>query len=94
MRTTLTLDPDVAALAKQIQRRRGRRFKTIVNEALRRGLHTMAAPPTRPVAYQTPAADLGRGLAGSLDDIAEVLAVAEGEASGAPRRCRPAGLTR
>ena len=79
MRTTLSLDPDVAALAQRMQQVRGESFKTIVNEALRRGLRAMAAPPTQAVPYRTPAADLGPCLTGSLDDVAEVLAVAEGE---------------
>ena len=79
MRTTLTLDPDVAALAERMQRVRGQSFKTIVNEALRHGLRAMAAPSGQPAAYRTPAVDLGRCRIGSLDDIAEALAVAEGE---------------
>ena len=79
MRTTLSLDPDVAALAQRMQQVRGESFKTVVNEALRRGLHAMAAPSRQPVPYRTPAVDLGPCLAGSLDDVAEVLAVAEGE---------------
>lgn len=79
MRTTLTLDPDVAALAERMQRVRGQSFKAIVNEALRCGLRAMAAPAGRPAAYRTPAVDLGRCRMGSLDDVAEALAVAEGE---------------
>ena len=79
MRTTLSLDPDVAALAQRMQQVRGESFKTIVNEALRRGLRAMAVPPTQSVPYRTPTVDLGRCLAGSLDDVAEVLAVAEGD---------------
>ena len=79
MRTTLTLDPDVAALAQRMQQLHGRSFKAIVNEALRRGLRAMAAPSVRQVVHSTPAVDLGRCLAGSLDDVAEALAVAEGE---------------
>ena len=79
MRTTLTLDPDVAALAERMQRVRGQSFKAIVNEALRHGLRAMAAPASRSVVYRTPAVDLGRCLIGSLDDVVEVLAVAEGE---------------
>ena len=79
MRTTLTLDPDVAALAERMQRVRGESFKAIVNEALRYGLRAMAAPSGQPVNYRTPAVDLGRCLVGSLDDVTEVLAVAEGE---------------
>ena len=79
MRTTLTLDPDVAALAQRMQQARGQSFKTVVNEALRHGLRAMAAPSAPSVPYRTPAVDLGRCLAGSLDDVAEALAVAEGE---------------
>lgn len=38
MRTTLTLDEDLARRLKQLARREGRSFKEVVNEALRRGL--------------------------------------------------------
>jgi hypothetical protein len=38
MRTTLTLDPDVAAKLKEEARRRGVSFKEAVNSSLRRGL--------------------------------------------------------
>jgi predicted transcriptional regulator len=38
MRTTLTLDDDLARRLKQLARREGRPFKEVVNEALRRGL--------------------------------------------------------
>ena len=79
MRTTLTLDPDVAALAQRMQRERGQSFKAIVNDALRHGLRAMAAPAGQPIAYQTPAVDLGRCRLGGLDDVAEALAVAEEE---------------
>ncbi len=79
MRTTLTLDPDVAALAERMQRVRGQSFKAIVNEALRSGLRAMEVPSGESVAYKTPAVDLGRCMVGSLDDVAEVLALAEGE---------------
>lgn len=79
MRTTLTLDPDVAAMAQRMQQTRGGSYKAIINEALRRGLRGMAAPVSRVDAYRTPAVDLGRCLVGSLDDVAEALAIAEGE---------------
>jgi hypothetical protein len=74
MRTTLTLDEDVAALLARVQKARKASLKAIVNEALRQGLSQMAAPTrSRPF-------DAGKCLVGSLDDVAEVLAVAEGEA--------------
>jgi hypothetical protein len=47
MRTTLTLDPDVAAKLKQEARRQGISFKEAVNSSLRRGL-TRSAPAAAP----------------------------------------------
>jgi hypothetical protein len=38
MRTTLTLDPDVAARLQREMRRTGRGLKSVVNDALRQGL--------------------------------------------------------
>ncbi len=79
MRTTLSLDDDVAALIRQVRQSRKASLKTVVNEALRHGLASMSAPRPRRGRYATPAVDLGRCLTGTLDDVAEVLAVAEGE---------------
>lgn len=79
MRTTLTLEPDVVAMIEQLQQDEGGSFKGIVNEALRRGLQTMQVPPPRREWFQTREVDLGRCRWGSLDDVAEVLAIAEGE---------------
>jgi hypothetical protein len=44
MRTTLTLEPDVAARLKSEVRRTGRSFKAVVNEALKRGLGLVGKP--------------------------------------------------
>lgn len=44
MRTTLTLDDDVAAELKRIAYERGEPFKRVVNEALRAGLAAAQAP--------------------------------------------------
>jgi hypothetical protein len=79
MRTTLSLDDDVAALLARIRQARRAGLKDVVNEALRRGLKEMAAPKGRSAPYRTPSVSLGRCLAGSIDDVAEVLAVTEGE---------------
>lgn len=46
MRTTITIDDDVARLIEDAQHRERKTFKQVVNEALRRGLTTTpdAAP--------------------------------------------------
>jgi len=46
MRTTLTLDPDVARLLEEEAHRQRKPFKRVVNEAIRRGLspRTSARP--------------------------------------------------
>jgi hypothetical protein len=81
MRTTLTLDDDVAARIARLQAARKVSLKEIVNEALRRGLERMDAPRERRRSYRTRPADLGRCLAaGGLDDVGEALALADGEA--------------
>ena len=79
MRTTLTLEPDVAALAQRMQKAHGCSFKALVNQALRQGLRGMETPSERSASYRTPSVDLGQCLVGSIDDVAEALAVAEGE---------------
>jgi hypothetical protein len=48
VRTTLTLDPDVAERLRQEARRSGRPFKAVVNEALRRGLGASGKPGRPP----------------------------------------------
>lgn len=45
MRTTLTIDDDLAATMKRSAQRTGKSFKAIVNEAIRRGLSTGEKPP-------------------------------------------------
>jgi len=80
MRTTLTIDEDIAVQLQRLRRSRNRGLKQIVNEALRRGLKQMSEEEEEPRGnYQTRAVDLGRCLIGSIDDVAEVLAIAEGE---------------
>jgi hypothetical protein len=79
MRTTLTLDKDVAARLEQIVRRRKRPFKTVVNDALRAGLAIIDQPAARRP-FRTIGFDLGPSLVGSLDDMEGVLARVDGEA--------------
>jgi hypothetical protein len=79
VRTTLTLDRDVAARLDAAMREKRRPFKAVVNEALRRGLDALdqALPPRR--AFRTKGFDLGPSLVGSLDNVEEVLSRVEGE---------------
>lgn len=79
MRTTVTLDDDVAARLDQAVHKRRRPFKAVLNEALRAGLDALdkPAPPREP--YRTRGLDLGPSLIGSLDNIEEVLSRVEGE---------------
>lgn len=78
MRTTLTLDEDVAAKLQAEARRSGHSFKETVNETLRRGLlASPAKPPEGPFRVKT--RDLGRLQPGlSLDNIASLLEQVEG----------------
>jgi hypothetical protein len=48
MRTTLTLDPDVADRLQRVVRRSGKSLKGVVNEALRTGLGLTEKPVESP----------------------------------------------
>jgi hypothetical protein len=79
MRTTLTIDDDVAVLIERVRNERGTNFKSLVNEALRHGLRAMTEKPARERHFQTQPLDLGECLLPSLDNIGDVLAMLEGE---------------
>ncbi len=64
MRTTLTIDDDVAATL----------------ERLRRGLRDMDSRPKLRKPFRTKSVDAGALLIPNIDNVAEVLAVVEGEA--------------
>lgn len=76
----MTLDDDVAAMLEQARERRTVPLKQLVNEALREGLARLETPPSRRAGPSTKAVSLGRCLLPDLDDVAEALAIAEGEA--------------
>jgi hypothetical protein len=80
MITTLTLDPDVAALLERVRAARDAALKDVVNEGLRRGLKQMTRGGPERTGRRTEAVSLGRCLIGDLDNVAEALAVAEDEA--------------
>ena len=79
MRTTLSLDDDVAAKLEQLRKARGYSLKHLVNEGLRLGLRQLATPAKHREPFRTTSADLGRCRLGSVDSIADILAVVEGE---------------
>ena len=78
MRTTLTLDEDVAERLKTEARRSGKPFKAVVNECLRLGLSSR--PKVRPQEpFVVRARDLGALRPGlSLDNIGDLLEAGEG----------------
>jgi Arc/MetJ family transcription regulator len=79
MRTTLTLDDDVAASLERLRRSQRLSLRQLVNEALRRGLEDMGKQRKRRERVQTRAAALGRVRVPSIDNVAEALAIVEGE---------------
>jgi hypothetical protein len=75
MRTTVTLDPDVAAELKELARQRGVSFKEVLNEAVRAGL----AVGTTPRAYRLPTARLGLRPGVNLDGALRLASAMEDE---------------
>jgi len=74
MRTTLTIDDDLAALLHDHARRTGRTFRDVVNEAIRDGLlrgesESSCVPPVHELGIR-PGVDLTKALqlVGQLED--------------------------
>ena len=77
MRTTLTLDDDVAAALRQEVRRSGKSFKKTVNELLRLGLQAARAMrPTKPFVVRARALGVHPGL--DYDNVGTLLDEIEG----------------
>ena len=77
MRTTITLDQDVAARLEQL--RKDRPFKDLVNEALRRGLEALEPADDDVPPYRVQPVE-GRPRREDLDNVSQVLAELEGDA--------------
>ena len=78
MRTTLTLDDDVAARLQAEARRSGRPFKTVVNEHLRAALAQRRAVKALP-AFRVEPRNMGGALPGlSYDNVGALLDEVEG----------------
>ena len=58
MRTTLTIDDDIAARIEEHRRRDGLSLKRVINALLREGLNSRQRPP-KPRKYSTEARKLG-----------------------------------
>ncbi|MBI2897880.1 MAG: ribbon-helix-helix protein, CopG family [Deltaproteobacteria bacterium] len=80
MRTTLTLDDDVAAKLQAEVRRSGRTLKEIANEALRTGL-TSRRRTARGGRFVVRARSLGLKEGLSYDSVAELLEALDGSES-------------
>lgn len=73
MRTTLTIDDDIAAELERLRRERAASLKDLVNDALRRGLKDMSGGAKKRKQFHTKTYDCGRLLVDSIDNVWEVL---------------------
>ncbi len=80
MRTTLSLDEDVATQLKQLVEKEKKPFKQLVNELLRMALQSKRRKPKiRRTQYSTPTLSAGDCRFPDLDNTEEILSIAEGE---------------
>jgi hypothetical protein len=80
VRTTLTLDDDVAAQLDELRKKRKLTLKQAVNDALRSGLRHLHQPERKRAPFRTKPASVGRLLIEDLDDVGAVLAEIDGDA--------------
>jgi hypothetical protein len=71
MRTTLTIDADIAVQLERLRKERNASLKSLVNEALRQGLKQLVSEPARKP-FRTRTFDAGPPLIDNIDNIAEV----------------------
>lgn len=73
MRTTLTLDADVAAMLTEYRVRNNLGLKETVNMALRRGLQAAQTPAAKIEPFSTRVVDHGRPNVPNVDDVGNLL---------------------
>lgn len=78
MRTTLSLDDDVASLLRQETRKSGSSFKEAVNHFLRLGLLAAKRPTRKPFVVKPMNLGLPPGL--TYDNVEQLLEAVEGPA--------------
>ena len=71
MRTTLTLENDVAAALERLRRTRNASLKDLINEALRRGLKDMSNRTKRRERLRARSVALGQLRIAGFDNIGE-----------------------
>jgi len=77
VRTTVTLDDDIAKRLERARQRRQQTFKDALNEAVRAGLPALERSESSVEQHaHTRPMDLGRQLV-DIDNVAEALAIAE-----------------
>ncbi|NIP37804.1 MAG: hypothetical protein GWO07_02080 [Candidatus Dadabacteria bacterium] len=77
MRTTLTLDDDVAAKIKEVMNKKGITFKEAVNSVLRNGLNIKTEKPSQ--AFKVHPKNLSPKISVDYDNIGALLEQIEGE---------------
>ncbi len=78
MRTTLTIDDDVAVQLERLRKARDASLKDVINDALRRGLRDMAAAPKHREPFRLKVFGGGAQLL-DIDNVWETMAHAEGD---------------
>ena len=78
MRITINLEDNIAASLKRLGKARHLEFNALVNLVLREGIKSMMGPVKRRKTFQTRSVDLGPCRIATVDNVAEVLATAEG----------------
>jgi len=81
MRTTLSIDDDIYREIEKECRNKRKSMKSVINEALRRGMNPGLAVAEPRAVYSTVSVSLGGTKLSNVDDIAETLATIEGESS-------------
>ena len=78
MRTTLTLDDDVAARLERLRKERDDSLKAVVNDVMRHGLAALDRGAGTTTEYRLAPRSLGRPRF-AVDSVADAIAVGEGE---------------